>query len=93
MQSWKRAVVAGSAGASAVLFLKGRKPAGVLMAGVGLAVLASEYPEKFKRVREVLPDYLDRGTRFLELVMRLGERLAEATEDRGRAMWKEITSY
>ncbi len=55
MENWKRAVVAGSVGTSAILFVKGKRPAGVLMAGVGLAVLASEYPEKFERLREELP--------------------------------------
>lgn len=93
MENWKRAVVAGSIGTSAILFLKGKKPAGVVLAGLGLAVLASEYPEKFRRLREDLPDYVDRGTRFLEAVSRVGERLAEATERRGRAAWKEIRSF
>ena len=65
MENWKRAVVAGSVGTSAILFLKGRRPAGVLMAGVGLAVLASEYPEKFEQIREELPNYVDRGTEFI----------------------------
>ena len=63
MESWKKAVVAGSAGAAAILFLKKRYPAGVLAAGVGLAVLASEYPEKFEDVRSLLPDYFERGMR------------------------------
>jgi hypothetical protein len=93
MQNWKRAAVAGSIGTSAILFLKGKRPAGVLLAGIGLAVLASEYPEKFRRLREDLPDYVDRGMRFLETVSRVGERLAEATERRGRAAWKEIRSF
>ena len=44
MENWKRAVIAGSAGAATILLLKGKRPAGVLVAGVGLAVLASEYP-------------------------------------------------
>jgi hypothetical protein len=91
MQNWKRAVVAGSLGTGAVLFLKGKKPAGVLLAGIGLATLASEYPEQFQRFREDLPDYVDRGTRFLDLVSRLGERLADVTERSGRAAWREIT--
>jgi len=92
MENWKRALVAGSIGTSAILFLKGKKPAGVLFAGVGLAALASEYPEHFRRLRADLPDYVDRGTRFLELVSRMGERLAEATERSGRDAWKEILS-
>lgn len=93
MQNWKQALLAGAVGASAISFLKGKNPAGVLFAGVSLAVLASEYPEHFERLRDELPSYIDRGTRFLETVSRVGERLAEATERSGRAAWREITSY
>ena len=57
MDGWKKAVVAGSLGTSAVLFVKKKWPAGVLSAGVGLAVLASEYPEKFEQIRTALPQY------------------------------------
>ena len=92
MENWKRAVVAGSVGTSAILFVKGKRPAGVLMAGVGLAVLASEYPEKFERLREELPYYVERGTQFLDLVSRFGGRLAMLAERRGREVWDEITS-
>ena len=92
MENWKRAVVAGSVGTSAILFLKGRRPAGVLMAGVGLAVLASEYPEEFEQIREELPNYVDRGTEFLGLVSRVGARLAKVAESRGREVWEELTS-
>src|SRR3974390_1108228 len=59
MDSWKKAVVLGSIGAAALLFMKKRYPAGVLATGVGLAVLASEYPDKFERVRQALPDYFE----------------------------------
>ena len=47
MENWKRAVIAGSATTSAILFVKGKGAAGVLAAGVALAVLASEYPDTF----------------------------------------------
>ena len=47
MENWKRAVIAGSVGAAALLLLKGKRPAAVLVGGVGLAVLASEYPDQF----------------------------------------------
>jgi len=50
MEAWKKAVVAGSVGTSAILFAKKKWPAGVLATEVGLAVLASEYPEKFENV-------------------------------------------
>ncbi len=78
MQQWKRAVLAGSAAASAIMFLKKKRAAGILLAGVGLATLASEYPEKFAQIRAELPDYLERGTNFLDIVSRLGERIASA---------------
>jgi len=60
MDSWKKAVVMGSIGAAAFLFMKRKYPAGVLATGVGLAVLASEYPEKFEKVKRSLPDYFER---------------------------------
>src|SRR5271155_6054759 len=61
MEAWKKAVVAGSIGAATVLFLKKKYPAGVLATGVGLAVVASEFPEKFEKVRRGLPGYFFPG--------------------------------
>ena len=75
MDGWKKAVVAGSIGAATVLFLKKKYPAGVLATGVGLAVLASEYPEKFEKVRKSLPDYFDRGMQVMEMAARAGKRI------------------
>lgn len=48
MQNWKKAVIFGSIGAGAVLLMAKRRPAGMALAAAGLAVLASEYPEKFE---------------------------------------------
>jgi hypothetical protein len=90
MENWKQAVVVGSLAGSAALFLKRRNPAGVILAGVGLATLASEYPETFRRIRKELPNYVDRGSKFLEIVSRAGERLAVAAESRGQSMWEEL---
>jgi len=92
MENWKRAVIAGSAAVSAIMFLKGKRAAGVLLAGVGLAALASEYPEKFAQLRKNLPDYVDRGTAFLEMASRAGERLAEAARDRSSAWYESLHS-
>ena len=89
MEVWKRAVVAGSLGAATVLFIQKKHPAGVLAAGVGLAVLAAEYPEKFERIRRSLPDYFDRGMRVLEMAGRAGKRIAESNGGRYEA-WEEI---
>jgi hypothetical protein len=77
MDAWKKAVVAGSIGAATVFFLKRKYPAGVLATGVGLAVLAAEYPEKFEKVRRSLPDYFDRGMRVMEMAERAGRRISE----------------
>ena len=88
MQTWKRALLAGSASAAVVMFLKGNKRAGVILAGVGLATLASEYPDKFAEFRRKLPDFMERGTAYLDVVLRAGERIAQAAESR-RSTWYE----
>src|SRR5437870_7615337 len=93
MENWKRAVIAGSAGAATILMLKGKRPAGVLVAGVGLAVLASEYPEKFERIREEIPIYVRQGTRLLDLAMKIGARVSELVERRGRGLMEELEQY
>ena len=88
MENWKRALVAGSAGASIFLFLKRKPSAGIILAGVSVATLASEYPEKFADLRERLPDYVEQGRAFVDVVSRLGERLAEVAENSG-SRWYE----
>jgi hypothetical protein len=91
MDSWKKAVVAGSIGVAAVLFLKKRFPAGVLASGVALAVVAAEYPEKFEKVRRSLPDYFDRGMQVMEMAARAGQRITDAAGRGGAAgVWDEI---
>ena len=88
MENWKRALIASSAGVSVFMFLKRKPSAGIILAGVGLATLASEYPGKFAGLRERLPDYLDQGRAFVDVVSRVGERLAEAAEN-GGSRWYE----
>jgi hypothetical protein len=90
MQNWKRALLAGSAGASALMLWKGNRPAALALAGVGLATLASEYPEKFAEFRERLPDYVERGTTYLDVVSRVGERLSRAAEKRSSAWYEAL---
>lgn len=90
MDGWKKALVAGSFGAATVLFLKRRYPAGVIATGVGLAVLAAEYPEKFETVRRSLPDYFDRGMQMMEMASRAGKRITEAAGRSGYDGWDEI---
>jgi hypothetical protein len=88
MENWKVALIGSSAGVGTVLFLKKKWTAGIILAGVGLATLASEYPEKFEEVRRRLPDYIERGNNFLEVASRVGDRLAEAAE-KGSQSWYE----
>lgn len=90
MHSWKKALVVGSIGAAAILFLKKKYPAGVLATGAGLALVASEYPEKFERVRQVLPDYFDRGMQVMEMAARAGKRITEAAGRSAVDAWEEI---
>ena len=90
MESWKKALVAGSVGAATVLFLRKKYPAGVLVTGMGLAVLASEFPEKFEMVRRSLPDYFDRGMRVMEMAAQAGRRITEVAGRSAYEAWEEI---
>jgi hypothetical protein len=90
MDGWKKALVAGSIGAATILFVKKKYPAGVLASGVGLALLASEYPEKFEKVRRSLPDYFDRGMQVMEMAARAGKRITEAAGQSAANAWEEI---
>ena len=90
MDGWKKAVVAGSVGAATVLFLKKKYPAGVLATGVGLAVLASEFPETFEKVRKSLPDYFDRGMQVMEMAARAGKRMTDAAGRTAYDAWEEV---
>ncbi len=90
MDSWKKAILLSALGAAAMLFMKKRYPAGVLAGGVGLAVLAAEYPEAFDRVRQSLPDYFERGMRVMEMAGQAGKRITEAAGRGAAGAWDEI---
>ncbi len=93
METWKRAVIAGTAATSVMLLLKGRRPASVLVGSVGLAVLASEYPEQFLRIREELPSYVREGTRFLDLAIKIGGKIEELAEKRAARAFEELGEF
>jgi hypothetical protein len=93
MQNWKRALIAGSVGGATILLLKGKRPAAVLFGGVALAVLASEYPEKFTRIREELPSYVRQGTRFLDLAMKIGNKITELAQEQRQSMLEQLGEY
>lgn len=91
MKNWKRAVVIGSLGAGALLAVTGKRPAGIAVATVGLALLASEYPESFERVWEQAPDYVTRGMQIFQTLSQIAERFAEQTSRRGiEGAWSEM---
>ena len=90
MQNWKKATIAGTVGVAAILMLKGKRPAGVLMAGIGLAVLASEYPAHFEKIREGIPSYVRQGTRFLDLAMKIGGKIGQLVESRTGGAIEEL---
>ena len=92
MKTWKRAVVFGSVGTGVVLLFAGKRPAGVAAATVGLALLASEYPDKFERVWEHLPDYVTRGVQIFQTLSQIVERVAAQASQHGIAQgtWNEV---
>jgi hypothetical protein len=90
MQNWKKAVVFGSIGAGAVLILTGRRPVGMACAAAGLAVLASEYPERFETVWENAPDYLQKGMQIFATLQKMGEGFAEEAEQRSVKAWRDV---
>ncbi|MGA3104838.1 MAG: hypothetical protein ABSD53_10185 [Terriglobales bacterium] len=93
MDTWKRAAVAGSAGIAVLLLVKGRRPAAVLAGSVGLAVLASEYPERFAQIREELPSYVRQGTRYLDLAIKIGSKIEQLADKRAALAFEELGEY
>jgi hypothetical protein len=75
---WKKALIYGSFAAGAVLFLRGRRPAGLAVAGIGVATLAAEHPEKFEELWRRMPEYVDKGSKLVDLAATFLERIAEA---------------
>lgn len=88
MENWKRVLIAGSAGLSAMCFLKRRRGGGFFFGGVALAALASEYPEEFAEIRASLPHYMRRGATLLTIASRIGEGLAVVGDAR-TSTWDE----
>ena len=74
---WKKALIYGSFAAGAALFLSGRRPAGLAVAGIGVATLASEHPEKLEELWRRMPDYIDRGSKVVDLAATFLERLGQ----------------
>ncbi len=90
MQNWKKAVIFGSIGAGVALIVSGKKPLGMACSAAGLALLASEYPEKFEAVWENAPDYLQKGMQIFGTLQKLGENFAEKAEKKSVRAWKNV---
>jgi hypothetical protein len=90
MQNWKKALVCTAIGAGAVLALSGRRNLGIASVAGGLAVLASEYPERFEAVWESAPEYVNRATQIFATLSRLSEKFAEDAERRSVAGYQQF---
>ncbi len=84
MPTWKKALIFGSLGAGAALFLSGKRPAGAALAGVGLAVLALENRDKLDGVWRDLPELLDRGSNLVSRLADLSQRVVQETRNFAR---------
>ncbi len=90
MQNWKKAVVFGTVGAGAVLALSGRRNLGIASIAGGLALIASEYPERFEAIWENAPEYVSRATLIFSALSRLSEGFAEDAERRSMASYPQF---
>jgi hypothetical protein len=82
---WKKTLIYGSFAAGAVLFLSGRRPAALAVAGIGVATLALENPEKLEELWRRMPEYVDRGGRLVDMAAAFLDRLGEQRTYRGVA--------
>lgn len=75
--NWKTGLIYGSFAAGTILFFSGRRPAGLAVAGIGLATLIAEHPEKLEDLWQRMPDYIDKGGRLLDRAAGLIELLGQ----------------
>jgi len=90
MQGWKRALVIGSLAAGAVAVAGRKRPLGFALIAGGLALAASEYPERFEAIWEDAPQYLSRALRIFGTLQRAGEHALEEAGRRGMAVYHEF---
>ena len=76
--NWKNALIYGSFAAGAFLFVTGRRPAGLVVAGIGAATLATQYPDKLEELWRRMPEYVDRSGKLIDTAATLLERLGQA---------------
>jgi hypothetical protein len=76
-ENWKKALMIGSFTAAVILLFTGKRPAGYALAGIGLATLAAEHPEKLEQFWNSAPEYLEKGSRLVNGVGDFVERIAQ----------------
>jgi hypothetical protein len=74
---WKKTLMIGSFAAGAILFLTGRRPAGLAVAGIGVATFAAEHPEKFEELWQRMPEYIEKGSKFVDMASTFLERIGQ----------------
>ena len=90
MENWKKAVIFGSFGAGVLLFASGRRPAGMILAGVGAATLATEYPDRLQQLWERAPEYMDRGNELMDAIARIAQRVADLPIGNAASHFREM---
>jgi hypothetical protein len=90
MQSWKKALICSAVGAGALLALSGRRNLGIASIAGGLALVASEYPERFEAVWENAPEYVNRAAQIFATLSGLSEKFAEDAERRSVASYQQF---
>jgi membrane protein implicated in regulation of membrane protease activity len=93
MKHWKRKLAFSAFGAGAVLLLTGKRAAGLAFTAAGFAALAAAYPDKFQEVWDRAPEYIDRGTRMVNDITKVAERLAEQGAHWGARRAKQASEY
>jgi len=92
MQTWKKVAIFGAIGAGAALLFTGRRALGAALATGGLALLASEYPEKFEDLLDDAPDYLNKGMEILATLKNVGQGFIEEAERRATSTWRGMNA-
>jgi len=82
MQNWKKALVGSAVGVGAIMAITGRRKLGIASIAGGLALLASEYPERFEELWENAPEYVNRASEIFATLSNLSEKFIEEAERR-----------
>jgi hypothetical protein len=92
MRNWKKVAILGAVGVGAALIAVGKRPLGTALTVGGLALLASEYPEKFEGLLEDAPDYLNKGMEIVATLKKVGEGFLQDTERRSVNAWRDMNA-